>query len=109
LKPAPPASSGQSFISRLFGLRALPPVQPSTPQPGEIVTPLDIVRQQATEGYEAIKKYIDEHGQEILDDDKKRDQQMMEEQKVSLTSFFSRFVGQSPPAGSQNDKSEGRN
>ena len=72
-------------------------MQAPTPQPGEIVTPLDVMRQQATEGYEAMKKYFEEHGEEILEEDKKREQQMMEEQKMSLTGFMGRFGGVPPP------------
>ena len=32
LKPAPQTASAPSFISRLFGLRTLPPMQPSSPK-----------------------------------------------------------------------------
>jgi len=56
------------------------------------------MRKQATEGYEAMKKYIDEHGQEILDEDKKREQQMLGDQKMSLVGFMGRFGGSPPPS-----------
>jgi hypothetical protein len=55
------------------------------------------MRQQATEGYEAMKKYIDEHAEEILEDDRKREQQMLGEQKMSLAGFVGRFGGGVPP------------
>ena len=78
-------------------MRTLPPVQGTTPAQGEIVTPLDMMRQQAIEGYEAMKKYIDEHGAEILEEDKKREQQLLGEQKMSLVSHMSRFGSGAPP------------
>jgi hypothetical protein len=55
------------------------------------------MRQQATEGYEAMKKYIDEHAEEILEEDRKREQQMLGEQKMSLAGFIGRFSGGVPP------------
>lgn len=71
---------------------------PATSQQDEIVTPLDMQRQMAKENYEAMKKYIDEHGEEILEEDKKREQQMLTEQKMSLMGFFERFgSGGAPP------------
>ena len=51
------------------------------------------MRAQATEGYENMKKYIEEHGQEMLEEDKKREQQMLAEQKSSLVGFLARFGG----------------
>jgi hypothetical protein len=65
------------------------------------------MRQQATEGYEAMKKYIDEHGAEILEEDKKREQQILGEQKMSLVGHMSRFGSPGvvpPPADGQDDK-----
>lgn len=81
------------------------PIAPP-PQQGDIVTPLDLMRQQATESYEAMKKYIDEHGAEILEEDKKREQQMLGEQKMSLVDFMGRIGGGGapPPASSQDTK-----
>ncbi len=63
------------------------------------------MRQQATESYEAMKKYIDEHGAEILEEDKKREQQMLGEQKMSLVGHMSRFgnPGVVPPPPGQDD------
>ena len=56
------------------------------------------MRQQATEGYEAMKKYIDEHGEEILEEDKKREQQILGEQKFSLVGHMARLgSGGAPP------------
>jgi hypothetical protein len=78
---------------------------PAPTQQGEIVTPLDMQRQMATENYEAMKKYIDEHGEEILEEDKKREQQMLGEQKMSLMGFFERFgSGGVPPPPAQEGK-----
>lgn len=93
LKPVPTTDSSTSFVSRLFGLRALPPVQTPATAPGDVVFPLDLMRAQATEGYENMKKYIEEHGQEMLEEDKKREQQMLAEQKSSLVGFLARFGG----------------
>jgi hypothetical protein len=107
LKPAPQTSSAPSFISRLFGLRTLPPVPYGSPQQGEVVMPLDIMRQQAVEGYESMRKYIEEHGEEILEEDKKREQQMLNESKMSLVGFMGRFGGGGappPPPVSADDK-----
>lgn len=107
LKPTPTADAGgSSFVSRLFGLRALPPVQTPTTAPGDVVLPLDLVRAQAAEGYEQIKKWIEEHGQEILEEDKKREQQMMAEASTSLLGFFSRLGsgGVPPPPSSEGGK-----
>jgi hypothetical protein len=83
--------------------------QPTTETPGDIVTPLDMMRQQATESYEALKKYFDEHGEEILEEDKKREQQMIQEQKVSLQGFFGRFLGSSEgePVAQQSNNGNG--
>ena len=77
-----------------------------TPQAGEIVTPLDMQRQMATENYEAMKKYIDAHGEEILEEDKKREQQMLGEQKMSLLGFMERFGGGVPPPPSSQEKKD---
>jgi len=104
LKPPPQAASAPSFISKLFGLRTLPPVQSTSPQQGEVVMPLDIMRQQALEGYEAMRKYIEEHGDEILEEDKKREQQMLNESKMSLVGFMGRFGSGVPPPPSADDK-----
>ena len=107
LKPAPQTASAPSFISRLFGLRTLPPMQPSSPQESEVVMPLDIMRKQAVEGYEAMRKYIEEHGEEILEEDKKREQQMLNESKMSLVGFVGRFGGGvPPPASASGEKGE---
>ena len=38
-----------------------------------------------------MRKYIDEHAQEILEEDKKREQQFQAEQKVSLMSRLGTF------------------
>lgn len=78
-------------------MRTLPPVQAPNVQAGDIVTPLDLQRQQAVEGYEAMKKWIDEHGDEILQEDKKREQQFVAEQKTSLMGFMARLGGAPPP------------
>lgn len=53
-----------------------------------------------------MKKYIDEHGAEILEEDKKREQQMLGEQKMSLVDFMGRIGGGGapPPASSQDTK-----
>ena len=63
------------------------------------------MRQQATEGYEAMKKFIDDHGAEILEEDKKREQQILGEQKMSLVGHMSRFgnPGVVPPPAGQGD------
>jgi hypothetical protein len=66
------------------------------------------MRQQATEGYEAMKKYIDEHGAEILEEDKKREQQILGEQKMSLVDLMGRLGGGgAPPPTSSQDNSKG--
>jgi len=97
LKPTTSAPPSQSFISRLFGIKAPSPVKIATRSPEEVVTPLDLIRQQATEAYEAMLKYIDEHGQEILEEDKKREEQfMIEQQKTSIVGFFGRLLGGPP-------------
>lgn len=72
-------------------------MKPETPD--DIVTPLDLLRKQATESYEQMKKYIDEHGEEILEEDKRREQQLLGDQKMSLVGFMARFGGggQPPP------------
>lgn len=70
--------------------------------------PLDIMRQQAVEGYEAMRKYIEEHGEEILEEDKKREQQMLNESKMSLVGFMGRFGGGVPPPGAQGDDKAGK-
>ena len=67
----------------------------SEEQSDEMITPLDVLRQQATEGYQQMKKYIDEHGEEILAADKKLEQQMLGEQKMSLLGFMGKFGGAS--------------
>lgn len=53
-----------------------------------------------------MKKYIDEHGAEILEEDKKREQQILGEQKMSLVGHMSRFgnPGVPPPPAEQDDK-----
>ena len=102
MKPAPSGSQSQSIISRLFGLRSSPAVQVTTPTPGDIVTPLDLVRQQATEAYEGMLKYIDEHGAEILEEDKKREEQfMIEQQKTSIVGFMGKLFGQEAPTAKE--------
>jgi mitochondrial import inner membrane translocase subunit TIM50 len=101
LKPPAEASSAPSFISKLFGLRTLPPVQLASPQQGEVVMPLDIMRQQAVEGYEAMRKYIEEHGDEILEEDKKREQQMLDESKTSIMGILGRITGRGAASPSE--------
>ena len=57
-----------------------------------------------------MKKYIDEHAQEILDDDKKKEQQMLSEQRMSLTGLIERMTGEvpvpppTPASAAQDDK-----
>lgn len=66
-----------------------------------MVLPIDMLRQAAVENYETMKKYFDEHGQEILEDDKKREQQLLAEQKINLVDgvrrFFAGILGLSRP------------
>jgi hypothetical protein len=64
------------------------------------------MRQQATEGYEAMKKYIDEHGAEMLEEDKKREQQMLGEQKLSLVGHMARFGSGGAPPPPEESKSK---
>ena len=103
MKPASSPSQG-SFISGLFGLRALPPMHGKPESPDEIVTPLDILRKQAIEGYEATKKYIDENSEQILEEDKKREQTALAEQRTSLVGFLERITKGSPPEQGQQGK-----
>jgi hypothetical protein len=55
-----------------------------------------------------MKKYIDEHAQEILEEDKRREQQMVAEQKTSLMGFMGVMgkwgVGPSPPSGERSQQ-----
>jgi len=44
-----------------------------------------------------MKKWIDEHGDEIIQEDKKREQQFVAEQKTSLMGFMARLGGAPPP------------
>lgn len=66
--------------------------------------PLDIMRQQAIEGYEAMRKYIEEHGNEILEEDKKREQQMLDESKTSIVGILGRITGRGAASPSEEEK-----
>jgi hypothetical protein len=75
----------------------------------EILTPLDMMRQQATEGYEQMRKWVDEHGEEIIAEDKKREEQLLGEQKMSLLGFMGRFGGgEQPPPPSQQQQGDNK-
>jgi len=40
-----------------------------------------------------MKKYLEEHGQEIVEEDKKREQQILAEQKINLIDGLGKFFG----------------
>jgi len=97
LKPAKSQDGGLSFVSKLFGVRQ---AQPTAPLPiaeeeAETMTPLDYTRKLAQGGYLQMRKHIEEHGEEILEEDKKRQAEAIAESKASLFGHFMKLKGTS--------------
>lgn len=68
--------SGGSWAMRVLGLAPAEPPKPKMPQ--------DLMREQAQKGYEEFKKYIEEHGEKMLAEEKAREQEIMNEHKMTL-------------------------
>lgn len=66
----------KDWASSILGLPQQTPPTPMMPQ--------DYIRQEGQKGYEAFQKYIQEHGEKILKEEKEREQEILNEQKFTL-------------------------
>ena len=101
LKPARSNQAGPSFFSKLFGVRQVPPTVPlpDAEEEAETMTPLDYTRKLAQGGYLQMRKHIEEHGEEILEEDKKRQAEAIAESKASLFGHFMKLKGTAKKEG----------
>ncbi|CAN6630832.1 mitochondrial import inner membrane translocase subunit Tim50p [Trichomonascus vanleenenianus] len=68
--------TGGGWAAKFLGIQ---PQAPPTP-----MMPMDYVRQEGQKGYEAFQKYLAEHGEKILAEEKEREKQILNEQKFTL-------------------------
>lgn len=55
-----------------------------SPVPSAPMMPQDYIRQEGQKGYEQFQKYVQEHGEQFLAEEKEREQQMLNDQKFTL-------------------------
>jgi len=79
------------------------------------MTPLDYTRKLAQGGYLQMRKHIEEHGEEILEEDKKRQAEAIAESKATLFGHFMKLKGTAKKEGekgpgndTESEKKEGK-
>ncbi|KAF3932856.1 hypothetical protein ABW19_dt0210081 [Dactylella cylindrospora] len=87
-KKARKGSGGGDFLATLLGMKAKEPREEKLPQ--------DIVRERGQQGYDEIAKNLRDHGAEILEMDRKAQEEMMAGMKTSLSKIFTEGIPMPP-------------
>lgn len=69
-------SQSNDWAAAVLGMKPQVPPTPMMPQ--------DYIRQEGQKGYEAFQKYIQEHGDKMLQEEKEREKEILNEQKLTL-------------------------
>ncbi|KAK9470008.1 HAD-like domain-containing protein [Dipodascopsis tothii] len=76
------------FLASLAGGRANPDEVPPMPQ--------DLIRQEGQRGYEEFMKYIREHGEKMLEEEKAKEKEFLAEQKLTLGKILTEGMPKPP-------------